>query len=495
MKLSGIRRQWMLSNVLVVLGIVLIVVVLVGMFMANYFYTSVRTSMKSMANTSTEFFDNYITSSYSEYYQSAYTFTETFESKDRLELQFINTTGRIIISSYGLTAGTTPNTQDITDAMQNMETSVWMGDDPNTGEHILAVSSPLVYSDDQVIGVMRYVTSLKIADRQIFMVIIIAVLLGAAVMAAVIIPGNRFVKSLVVSIKEITDTAKRIASGSYGVQIEHTYDHEIGDMASIINEMSVNLRQSETMKNDFISSVSHELRTPLTAITGWCETLYYGNLADEVETKRGIRIMLNEARRLTGMVEELLDFTRLETGRFTLTVEQTDVREVLEDTVFTYGELLKRENIELNYDYENDAVMPFVQCDPQRLKQVFLNILDNAAKHGREGRRIDVSICEEPGGERGEVVVRIRDYGPGIPENELAHVKSKFYKGSSKERGSGIGLAVCEEIVTRHNGSLDIENAEGGGTLVTVRLPVSETFKPEPEPEEQAVPGENQENQ
>ena len=104
------------------------------------------------------------------------------------------------------------------------------------------------------------------------------------------------------------------------------------------------------------------------------------------------------------------------------------------------------------------------------MRQVFLNILDNAAKHGGDGKRIDASIAYEAP----NVVVRIRDYGPGIPEEELPHVKMKFYKGSSKARGSGIGLAVCEEIVTMHGGALALENAEGGGTLVTISIPAGE---------------------
>ena len=105
------------------------------------------------------------------------------------------------------------------------------------------------------------------------------------------------------------------------------------------------------------------------------------------------------------------------------------------------------------------------------MRQVLLNILDNAAKHGGEGKRIDASIRLEGS----FVVIRIRDYGPGIPDDELPLVKKKFFKGSSKARGSGIGLAVCEEIVTRHNGRLDIGNAEGGGCIVTIRLPIGNT--------------------
>ena len=140
----------------------------------------------------------------------------------------------------------------------------------------------------------------------------------------------------------------------------------------------------------------------------------------------------------------------------------------MEESIFTFNELLRHEKIELRY-IPSDTPLPMIMGDPERLLQVFLNILDNAAKYGRSGKIIDVSTALE-----GEyVAVRIRDYGPGIPAEELPHVKKKFYKGSSKERGSGIGLSVCDEIITRHNGLLDIQNAQGGGVLVTVRLPVS----------------------
>ena len=134
-----------------------------------------------------------------------------------------------------------------------------------------------------------------------------------------------------------------------------------------------------------------------------------------------------------------------------------------------YGSRLAQDGIELNY-LENDEDIPEIPCDPQRLRQVFLNILDNAAKHGGEGKTIDASIrCTDVA-----VIIEIRDYGSGIPEDELPLVKKKFYKGSSKARGTGIGLAVCDEIVTMHNGSLDLANADGGGTRVFISLPVEQ---------------------
>ena len=236
-----------------------------------------------------------------------------------------------------------------------------------------------------------------------------------------------------------------------------------------INDMSLKIGQNEKMKSEFISSVSHELRTPLTAINGWGETILEDTTDDPVQMRRGIRIILNEARRLSTMVEELLEFSKMEDGRFTLHMEQVDLQAEFEDAIFTYRELFRQEGIELTYD-GGDEDLPPIPGDSERLKQVFCNVLDNAAKHGGSGKRIDTSISRE-----GEfVVVRVRDYGPGIPEAELPFIKQKFYKGSSKARGSGIGLAVCDEIVGLHNGIFTIGNAVGGGAEVTIRLPIKE---------------------
>ena len=281
-------------------------------------------------------------------------------------------------------------------------------------------------------------------------------------------PSSFFIRSVMTPVEQITEKAKRIANGSYGAQIKTKYNDEIADLADTINEMSVKISQNEKMQAEFISQLSHELRTPLTVINGWSETL----LADEKldpDTAQGLKIISSEAKRLTEMVMELLDFTRLQDGRMTLTVEMTDLRSEFEDTVFMYGSRLAQDGITLEY-LENDEEIPEIPCDPKRLRQVFLNILDNAAKHGKDGKRIEASISYE-----GDcVVVRIRDHGPGIPEDELPLVKKKFYKGSSKARGTGIGLAVCDEIVQLHGGTLTLENAEGGGTLVTVSLPASQ---------------------
>ena len=469
MLLRGIKRRWMFNSVSAMLLIILIGVSAFSAAFSNYYYSSVRTGLETKAKTASEFFNNYMLKSYSEYYQTAYSYTQKFEEKDELELQFINAAGNIEISTYGLTAGTSPQTPEIEEAIQTGKISSWTGNDPLTGERVMAVSSPMVFSGT-VVGVMRYVTTLRIVDLQILKGMALALGVGALILVLVIVSNLYFIRSIVEPVAEITATAKRIASGSYGVQIEKKHEDEIGDLIDTINDMSNKISYTEKVKREFISSISHELRTPLTAINGWGETLVHDSSLDPEELKKGVGIILKESRRLTTMVEELLEFNKMEDGRFTLQIEPMDLQAEFEDAIYTYREYLRQEGIELEYHGEEE--IPPVSGDPERLKQVFCNILDNAAKHGGSGKKI-VAAIQQNGG---YAEIKIRDFGPGVLPEELPHLKYMFYKGSSKARGSGIGLAVCEEIVTRHNGSLILENAEPpGGLLVTIRLPLSGT--------------------
>ena len=466
---SGIRRRWLINTVSWLVLLVLVFVVAISMTMAGYYYSTLRSGMESKARTSSDFFSNYINLSYNEYYQSCVMLTETFEDKNTMEMQFIGSDGSIVASSFGIWAGSAPGTSDIRKALEQQEIAVYTGSNPQTGERIMAVSAPVLYTSGEVIGVLRYVTSLRQVDRQILFFTLLAVLIGALVLTVVFFSSRFFIRSILDPVREINATAKRIADGSFGAQIKTKYDDEIGELAQTINEMSTKIAQTEKMQSEFISSVSHELRTPLTAISGWSETLLDTEQMPQDDTRRGLLIISREARRLTDMVEELLEFTRLQDGRFTLNMQPCDLRAEFEDAVFMYGSRLKQEGIELSY-LENDDPIPELTCDSSRLRQVFLNILDNAAKHGGEGKRITAAMCLE----EDAVTVRIRDFGPGIPEEELPHIKKKFYKGSSKARGSGIGLAVCDEIVTRHGGTLTLRNAEGGGTEAVISLPLIE---------------------
>ncbi len=469
LRLRGLRQRWIFNSILPIGALLVLVVALFSAGVSNYYYGTMQKGLETRAQALANSFNEYfMDNGFSSYYQKAVQSAESFEDKNLIELQFIGSSGRIQVSTSGLTAGSFPGTDDILQALQENRMAPYHGRDLETEEEILAVSCPLTVNG-RVVGAMRLVTSLREVDRQVMIAVLAIFLIALLCMLLVVFSNLLFINNVVEPVAVVSEAAKRISAGSYGARIENKYSDELGELVDNINDMSLKISQNEKMKSEFISSVSHELRTPLTAINGWGETILDDGLTDDPEQlRRGIRVIVNESRRLSTMVEELLDFSKMEDGRFTLQIEDVDLQAELEDAIFTYQELFRQDGIALEYHPGDGDLLPPIRGDSERLKQVFCNVLDNAAKHGGAGRRITASIDQEGSAQ----VVRVRDYGPGIPEEELPFVKQKFYKGTSRARGSGIGLAVCDEIVGLHGGTFSIGNADGGGAVVTIKLPV-----------------------
>ncbi len=461
-RIGVIRRRWLTNTLAATLAIVVVAVTVFTVAMNNFYTSTIQANLESRAQTVAAMFQDYTESNYR---SAARQFINEFDAKKDMEVQFLGANGRILMSSLMDMSGAYPGTLDVSGAINTKQLSCWRGTDPITGDSIMATSAPVVYNGN-VVGVVRMVTSMRLVEQQMFNLTLVACGVGLLILVIMGIYASSFARTIVEPVSRVTETARRIAAGSYGVQMEKSADDEVGELIDAINDMSIKIDQAERTQAEFISSVSHELRTPLTAINGWAETLYNGEIDNGEDMKKGLGIVVSEARRLTNMVEELLEFSRIESGRFNLSVEPLDIKAELEDAVYTYREFFRRKGLELEYTDCEEEFAP-IEGDPERLRQVFCNLLDNADKHGGSGGRVEVSISD--GGDH--VTIRIRDHGRGVPEDELPFIKYKFYKGSSQARGSGIGLAVCEEIVTCHGGTLDIGNAEGGGCVVTIRLP------------------------
>lgn len=465
---KSLRKKWLINTVSIMLVVGVLCLVAVMAIYGFSCYRSLRSDLEDRAKSAQTFFEDVSVQSYEDFVESCCKYAQGFREKDAVVLQFADAEGNLIASSDRVKKQVGIATPEIREAISVRDVSTFTGKDPSSGEWIMAVSCPMIYSNGEVAGVLRFVAVSDVLNGQILEWGLCAVAILALVTTASVFAVAYCARSILDPVAQITEKAGKIAGGAYGIQIKIKNEDELGDLAETINEMSTKIAQNEKMQSEFISSLSHELRTPLTAINGWSETLL-GDDSLNADTRRGVRIISREAKRLTEMVVELLDFTRIQDGRMTLNVTMTDIRSEFEDTVFMYSSRLEQDGLVLDY-IENDDEIPEISCDPQRLRQVFLNILDNAAKHGGEGKRIEASVHDEDGW----VVFRIRDFGPGIPEDEIPLVKHKFYKGSSKARGTGIGLAVCDEIVQLHSGELELSNAEGGGTLVTVKLPAAQ---------------------
>lgn len=237
--------------------------------------------------------------------------------------------------------------------------------------------------------------------------------------------------------------------------------------------MAEELGRSEQLKNEFISSVSHELRTPLTSIKGWMETL--SRLPpDDAHYQKGMEIITSETQRLYDMVEELLDFSRMQNG-VKLQCERLDLVAEVSDAALMIEARIAGQGLHLSYE-EPELPLP-VWADRNRLRQVFVNVLDNAVKYSPPDGTIFIDLLQD--GE--SAFVEIRDQGRGITPEDLENVKQKFFKGKNSVRGSGIGLAVVDEIVRALDGEVNIASTVGVGTTVTIRLPMLGAAGPVPQ--------------
>jgi len=243
---------------------------------------------------------------------------------------------------------------------------------------------------------------------------------------------------------------------------------EIARLSEEISSMNEKTAYAERTKMDFISTISHELRTPLTAIKGWGETLMREKDLSGETAFRGIGIIVEESRRLEYLVEDLLDFSHIQTNRLVLRRERIDVLAELDDAVFLFRERAARNGVEL---ISGTPEIPAPMAgDPARIRQVFINLLDNAFKHTPQGGSVKVAANCAP--EQQELCVVIRDTGCGVDEKDLPHLTEKFYKSSASTKGSGIGLAVVQEILKAHGCALRLESAAGQGFQAHMTFPL-----------------------
>lgn len=471
---KGITKRWMLNTLSVILTIIISIVVCLIFLVTYLFQSSVE---QSLSNTSSELslvFSGYTSDSSTSFASSARDYVENFKKKEQMEVMVINSTGRVVMTSTGFIPSDDTTLTDFDQAKESTDGFAFWNGKLCSGESAMSVTRIISNDSGTVVGAIRYIVSMDPVNSRIMLVSGLIIALGLVIISLVIISGLTFIRSIVKPIRNLSLIAAQIAHGDFSAseKIEHKYDDEIGDLCDAVSDMAKDLQTTEQMKNDFISRVSHELRTPLTAIKGWAETMQLSERGklDRKTFDKGMGVIIKESTRLTSIVEELLDFSRIQSGRMVLMNEKLDILAEFDETVYMLKERAVKEGKHLLYD-EPEAVYPPVYGDRNRLKQVFLNVIDNALKYTPKGGVVAAQVIyskDEPD----VIKIVITDTGCGISAEDLPKVKEKFYKANQTVRGSGIGLAVADEIMNLHNGSLDIESGEGVGTTVTLTFPV-----------------------
>ena len=468
---SGITRRWLCGSLLMT---VLLVLLVEGMFLyscTRSYYNSVQQTMyrrfSSISGQLKMYTGDTAQKASASRSVALRRMVEQFSDKDKYEFMLLDSYGSVIASSSGTDAEGILTSADFEQAQETgdgMGVAIYRTD---SSEMVMAVCCLVPYAAEDV-AAMRLVTSLTLVQNQLKNVFLISIVVVITILGFTVASGLYFVRSIVVPLGQVERPAASIARGELDVRLPVTGDarDEVDRLRGTINRMAEGLEETEKMKNEFISSVSHELRTPLTSIRGWVETLRTLDDPEDENYRKGLEIINNETARLYNMVEELLDFSRLQNGRLKMSCHPLDLVAELTDAVLFCEARIQREGLLLSYS-EPEEMIP-VYADPNRLRQVFINILDNAIKYSAPGGRITVKIWQ---GEY-KAFIEIIDQGRGIPPEDLENVKTKFYKGSNSVRGSGIGLALVDSIMTALDGTLDLKSTLGRGTVVTLGLPI-----------------------
>ena len=345
----GITKRWLLNS----LGMIFVTLVAIelglSIFIHEFFYNGVQQAINNKSASLINVFPGYKEDSEKNFISKVKLYISDFEDKNLMEVVAFNNSNEPILTSTGFLPAKNFEMIDYNEA-QNSEGHVGLFIGKNSsGENVMAQTKAIYTNDGEFIGAVRYIVSLRAVDNTIFWLIIGCITIGLAILFFVIMSSSYFINSIVNPIREIGKTARKIALGDFNARIDKTYDDEVGELCDTVNYMARKLGESEKVKNEFISSISHELRTPLTAIKGWAETIELGEEKDFEMNKRGLKVIIHESERLCGLVEELLDFSRLQCGKMVLSLERIDILAELSEAVYMFKDRAASENKELIY--------------------------------------------------------------------------------------------------------------------------------------------------
>lgn len=456
-----IKSRLVKSFSIVIFITILVLDILLITFVRKYYYDNMNDLLKNQLQVTTNFYKKYFNLYSLE--ENIYDSLDSFWEQTDAQIQIYDNTGSMLMDSIGVVEDNVKYI-DVQKSLQGEKNNRWIGNVSYYDYKVMALSTP-IESDGKVIGVMRLVVSLEAVDKGISNIIVFFLIISITVLIFSILVSTILAKNIVVPIKKLTIVAEEMAGGDLGVRSDTNSRDEIGKLAKTLDYMAEEIQKREQLKNEFISSISHELRTPLTAIKGWVITLD-DSQTDKDTLKMGLNIIEKETDRLVNMVEELLDFSRLSSGKMTLNKKEVSIKAISDYINVYMSARARRENKRLNINLDSENKKIYVDID--RIKQVLINLLDNAFKFTEAEGTISISFTAV----EGSLKIVVQDDGSGITKEDLPRVKEKFYKGKNAKSKNGIGLSICDEIVKLHNGEIFIESEEGKGTSVTVILPV-----------------------
>lgn len=322
-------------------------------------------------------------------------------------------------------------------------------------EKVLTVGVPIKYKGT-IIGAMFFNSPLPNLYRDfrgIFFVLFLAALLSVLIAAVLV-----YIQSKKISrpIGQINAAARDIAAGNLSQRIPVTSNDEIGQLASGFNLMANSLEQLEKQSSAFVSDVSHELRTPMTSITGFAQGLLDGTIPKE-KHEYYLNIILEESKRLTKLVNDLLDMSKMSSNEYKLNISSFDINELIRVCIIGLVNKFEEKGLELNVDFKQETLN--VIADKDAITRVLINLLDNAVKFSYNNTTVGIKTWSE----KHKVYVCIGNFGEGIDSKDLSNVFKRFYKtdkSRNNKGGAGLGLSFVKNILTLHKQSIWVESID-----------------------------------
>lgn len=457
----SIRKRMALGFILIIILTIMVLEALIINIVRTNYYNNLEANLYNQLNVSCELYAKYFSDA--SLSDNVLNSVDSFWRQTNAQVEIIDENGEVLMDSIGYMPDKNERMPDVEEALKNGK-GIWIGKVNYDSVGVMAVSKALKIND-ATIGVLRFITTLRGVDRDVYDVSRVFIIIGLIVAAVSVLLSLLLSDTIVNPLQKVTEVAEKMASGDFHVRTEKIYNDEIGKLSDTLNYMADEIDNRDKMKNEFISSISHELRTPLTSIKGWAVTLMEVGQEDRELFDTGLDIIEKESDRLTTMVEELLDFSRLISNKMTMRNELVKLEEFVDIVARQLSPRAIREGLVFNVKVEGE--LPEIYIDGNRLKQVVINVLDNAFRFTKAGG----SVLFEAVASGGEVVFTIIDTGCGIPAEELPNVKEKFFKGKNSKLGNGIGLSICDEIIRMMNGNFSIYSVVNKGTKVVIRIP------------------------
>lgn len=274
---------------------------------------------------------------------------------------------------------------------------------------------------------------------------------------------------------EFTEVAREISKGNFTKRVRVRGNNEIAQMGETLNYMCDELSLLEEKRRKFVSDASHELKTPMAGIKLICDSLVAAENPDQATVKEFLCDMSEEVDRLTRIIERLLALTKLDSGGTSLKLEEVDIKVLMDHVVRKLTPIANPRDIVLYTDYHDTEFKPIL-LDYDKIYEAVYNIVDNAIKYSPEGAFVEIDVTQN----NNYIVIKITDNGPGIPESERERIFERFYRlDDSRARdtgGTGLGLSITKEAISMHGGTIEVSEAEHGGSVFTIKLPYSRTL-------------------